>query len=887
MIIRPRSQTRDLTGSGQAPAVTVTSLAALKALVNRPASVITQYRSTEGDGGGGTWVWRSGNQSANVTADTQSGLWAAPDSAPTGASGAWQRQYSGDLHFHWFGGVADGTTSAGVGTDNKDAFDGLFSAIKNLGSGNYGAARVRFGTGIYKTTAVSTDVRGVTFVGSGRFSTRISAKSASQAHIFQFTSANAAFVGERLEIIGWLPTASTSDYPTYGLRFDGGTNELVNIEINNCATGFWMGVGNDCRVSNVKVGEFTVAGGKFGGVDNGGTAAISENRINNCKFYSGSAYRGVGVLFGTDCGATVMENVDCGSCEVAFKIIDDLATGDNSRALGFLTLSNCTGGNCQIGLHVVNNGGNIKINDSVFSGLHATEGDGIRVESTNACIESRGTIFQNCTRAGIYVTAAWSVTVLGGTFRRVGIGGGTNGKGIWFYSGSAKGYILGNVFDTDLQVDVSSIMDYAVYLQSGFSGTVYAIGNRSIAMAIANYQNDSSSGGVLSVLSDNVISGSFTTPALKITQTGSGDSFLVQDSTSTDSTPFVIDNAGRVVVGDTEYRTFQSTLIPRLQSNATGADATAWGISNWATSGSTAGSVLLAKSRGNTVGTHTVVSSGDVVGTLGWAGSDGTAFIPAASIRAEVDGTPDKNDMPGKLVFATTLDGAAAVTDRWQIDNTGLLSAASGGSFAMPSLTWANIPAAGTVGKTVYVTNAGTKGSLWVDDGTRWKPMNGTVTLATLDTASSNIGTSETIVFQYLIPANLLQTYDRLRLWVNVLKSGTTDTGTIRVRVGTAGTTGDTAVTDYALMTAAHRSSSPIFEYRLESATSLQMVGNNASGNITRSWGTAGTTGSTGATAITSAAANALYVSVSILSSGATDTVSVQNAQLQLISSAN
>lgn len=110
MIIRPRAQTRDLASSGQAPAVTVTSLAALKALSSRPASVVTQYRTTAGDGGGGMWVWRSGDQSANITADPQSGVWAAPLSATSGASGAWQRQYTGDLNAKWFGAVGDGVT---------------------------------------------------------------------------------------------------------------------------------------------------------------------------------------------------------------------------------------------------------------------------------------------------------------------------------------------------------------------------------------------------------------------------------------------------------------------------------------------------------------------------------------------------------------------------------------------------------------------------------------------------------------------------------------------------------------------------------------------------------------------------------------------------------
>ena len=40
--------------------------------------------------------------------------------------------------------------------------------------------------------------------------------------------------------------------------------------------------------------------------------------------------------------------------------------------------------------------------------------------------------------------------------------------------------------------------------------------------------------------------------------------------------------------------------------------------------------------------------------------SDGTDFTEAARIQAFVDGTPGANDMPGRLVFSTTADGASS-----------------------------------------------------------------------------------------------------------------------------------------------------------------------------------------------------------------------------------
>jgi len=83
--------------------------------------------------------------------------------------------------------------------------------------------------------------------------------------------------------------------------------------------------------------------------------------------------------------------------------------------------------------------------------------------------------------------------------------------------------------------------------------------------------------------------------------------------------------------------------------------------------------IVLGKSRGTTVGSHTVVQSGDGLGQVSWHGSDGTAFIPAAIISAVVDGTPGTNDMPTRLNIGVTADGAAAVTTRLSIrqDGTG------------------------------------------------------------------------------------------------------------------------------------------------------------------------------------------------------------------------
>jgi hypothetical protein len=77
------------------------------------------------------------------------------------------------------------------------------------------------------------------------------------------------------------------------------------------------------------------------------------------------------------------------------------------------------------------------------------------------------------------------------------------------------------------------------------------------------------------------------------------------------------------------------------------------------------------KSRG-TIGSPTIVNVNDQLGTLNFAGYDGTDYTSfAAHIRCEVDGTPGADDMPGRLVFSTTADGASSPTERMRIHSDG------------------------------------------------------------------------------------------------------------------------------------------------------------------------------------------------------------------------
>lgn len=104
------------------------------------------------------------------------------------------------------------------------------------------------------------------------------------------------------------------------------------------------------------------------------------------------------------------------------------------------------------------------------------------------------------------------------------------------------------------------------------------------------------------------------------------------------------------------------------------------GVNSWQAvyistgAGAYAGPGILAlktRSTGATGDANTPVVSGDSVFYLEGDGADGTDYEPVASMTFAVDGTPGSNDMPGRIVFGTTADGAKTITERMRINRAG------------------------------------------------------------------------------------------------------------------------------------------------------------------------------------------------------------------------
>lgn len=148
-----------------------------------------------------------------------------------------------------------------------------------------------------------------------------------------------------------------------------------------------------------------------------------------------------------------------------------------------------------------------------------------------------------------------------------------------------------------------------------------------------------------------------------------------------------VESSGRLLVGTNTARAnfFNGSFTGALQVEGTTYDTTV--ISSTINSNDSDPIITLARSRGTSVGSNTIVQSGDGLGRLIFQGSDGTEFVQGASISGESDGTPGANDMPGRLVFLTTADGAVTPTERMRIASDGVITAKNGTVAEIDTLT--------------------------------------------------------------------------------------------------------------------------------------------------------------------------------------------------------
>ena len=137
-----------------------------------------------------------------------------------------------------------------------------------------------------------------------------------------------------------------------------------------------------------------------------------------------------------------------------------------------------------------------------------------------------------------------------------------------------------------------------------------------------------------------------------------------------------VDSSARLLIGSTSNAGSSSVLQVREDGSGKNFE-----IFRSYDSANTPARIRFSNSRG-TAASPTIVADDDDLAEIRFLGYDGTNYdTPAAAIFASVDGTPGENDMPGRLTFSTTADGASSPTERLRIDSAGNLGVGNDGSF--------------------------------------------------------------------------------------------------------------------------------------------------------------------------------------------------------------
>jgi hypothetical protein len=173
---------------------------------------------------------------------------------------------------------------------------------------------------------------------------------------------------------------------------------------------------------------------------------------------------------------------------------------------------------------------------------------------------------------------------------------------------------------------------------------------------------------------NQIIEGTTTAALLRVTQLGTGNALLVEDSSNPDSTPFIIDANGNQLLGATSLRSvggsFQTAISNQIFLEQGNSGLTTFtSVLNRADGA--AGRYVFAKTRGTAAGSVGAVSLNDGIADFNFVGADGTTVDTlAARISSSVDGTVSTGVVPGRLVFSTA-SSTGTLTDRMRIDSAG------------------------------------------------------------------------------------------------------------------------------------------------------------------------------------------------------------------------
>lgn len=173
-------------------------------------------------------------------------------------------------------------------------------------------------------------------------------------------------------------------------------------------------------------------------------------------------------------------------------------------------------------------------------------------------------------------------------------------------------------------------------------------------------------------------------------------------------------------------------------------------------------------------------------------------------------------------------------------------------------------------------------GNYFFSNGVRWKPVNASVILDSVDTANNGVAnTAEQNLNpnHIIIPAGVIGNFDRMRLWVSMSKNGTVDSSTIQIKFGPLGTTADPVVATVTTLATTNQSIGFLLEFKRLSATTIQKQG-NASTDVSYNGASAGAYPA--AVTVSNMDSNGMYLSITSTMTVGSEICTLQDYTLEL-----
>jgi hypothetical protein len=360
----------------------------------------------------------------------------------------------------------------------------------------------------------------------------------------------------------------------------------------------------------------------------------------------------------------------------------------SSNSITICNSDTTTSNTSQLNFAAITGGSTLQYSSAVISAIHGARVNGqyptgTLVFSTSTATNSAPTEKLRITSAGLVGIGTSApgdlVTISDSTTPKLGLRTGTTQRGefratsaitsLVSYNSSPLSFIINDGTDkTAIYIDSSqrvgigtTTVSAKLHIAGATGGGVAGIWDTNAGGARVEYKDNGTRRGYLN----------WDTNSLSLAA-DSGNS--IKFSTNAGATQHAtIDSSGRLLVGtssarDNFFNTTGTARLVQVEHIGTGTG----GISVVRNSNADGGSsIVMAASAGTALGSNTLVSSTQDLGQISFQGADGTEFVLAAAITAQVDGTPGANDMPGRLLFSTTADGASSPTERMRISQNG------------------------------------------------------------------------------------------------------------------------------------------------------------------------------------------------------------------------